>query len=119
MADEYEKDYLGKFEDTAKERHALLLWLEYFVGTETYDRIVCTGPIGLDGILPANNTQRMAIEQNARDRLKALRLDAERHGITDEQLRKGRRAAHQMDFDRQKVELGRLRERFGYPQKKK
>lgn len=39
---------------------------EYHRITEAYDRRICTGPIGRDGMLPANNDERRAIESHAR-----------------------------------------------------
>jgi hypothetical protein len=51
---------------------------EYHRRTEEYDWLVCTGPIGRDGILPGNGRELGLINRNARELLKELEIRAER-----------------------------------------
>lgn len=56
----------GTFEPSAEDRYLHELAKEYHEKCEAYDRTVCTGPIGLDGILPANGREAGKICRNAR-----------------------------------------------------
>ena len=59
----------------------------YYERTEAYDRTVCTGPIGRDGIMPANYREMALINRNALAVLKDVQEQAERLGYTREQLK--------------------------------
>lgn len=60
----------------------------YHDETEAYDRSVCTGPIGPDGIIPANHREMGMINMNARDVMHKLTKQAEAIGITKSELHK-------------------------------
>lgn len=59
---------------------------EYYRRTEAYDRTVCTGPIGRDGILPATDQERRLIAINARAVLCDLHRRAECLGYDKKQF---------------------------------
>lgn len=62
----FRKEYLGMFaEPSPEERRAIEVWCWYYVSTELYDRRVCSGPMGHDGIMPANNSERWVCERHA------------------------------------------------------
>ncbi len=44
------------------------LAVQYHVDCELYDRTVCTGGMGKDGVLPANRTEQQKIEAHALDK---------------------------------------------------
>ena len=48
-------------------------WLGYYRRCEAYDRAVCTGPMGRDGILPATGHEAGMIGRNARAEMAELR----------------------------------------------
>lgn len=60
---------------------------EYCRRTEAYDRTVCTGPIGRDGILPATPREMSLIGRNAFAIKKELEQRALENGYTAEQFR--------------------------------
>lgn len=59
---------------------------EYFLRTEQYDRTVCSGPIGRDGIMPANAHEHGAINRNARQVRRELIERAEEAGFSKKQF---------------------------------
>lgn len=71
----------GTFEPNIEERYLHELAKEYHETTEAYDRTVCTGPIGRDGIFPANSHERGLIGKHARTILKGLTKKARERGI--------------------------------------
>jgi len=58
----------------------------YHTECEAYDRTVCTGPVGQDGILPANPRELGMINRNAHAVRKGLEEEAQREGIGREEL---------------------------------
>ena len=60
-------------------------WLDYYMACEAYDRTVCTGPIGRDGIQPATAREFGLINQNARREMAEMRRRYPH--ATDEQWR--------------------------------
>lgn len=85
--------YIGTFEPTPRTQLDELAD-EYHERCEAYDRTVCTGPVGRDGILPATNSELRLINRNA----SAVRRDIERRalmlGYSHEQVA---RAIHQWE----------------------
>ncbi|PZP30425.1 MAG: hypothetical protein DI603_14980 [Roseateles depolymerans] len=65
---------------------------EYQQRTEAYDRTVCTGPVGVDGVMPATPRELALIGRHAQDVLRSIRLRAERDGYSVEQLQEAMRA---------------------------
>ena len=61
----FDQEYLGTFELTEQDQYLHRLAEEYHTRCETYDRTVCTGPVGRDGILPATDWERREITRNA------------------------------------------------------
>lgn len=59
---------------------------QYHRQTEAYDRRVCTGPMGRDGILPADGYEQRLINRNAHEMRKVLEAEAAKHGYTPAQL---------------------------------
>jgi hypothetical protein len=59
---------------------------EYHERCETYDRLVCTGPIIDNSIMPATHDERRLIERNARTVLAELTDRARCLGYTYRQL---------------------------------
>lgn len=58
----------------------------YHTECEAYDQTVCTGPMGQDGIMPANPHEMALINRNAHAVRKALEEEAQREGIGREEL---------------------------------
>ena len=71
----------GTFESSAEDKYLHELAKEYHEKCEAYDRTVCTGPIGRDGILPVNSHERKLICENARVLLRGLMRKAKERGI--------------------------------------
>lgn len=74
MIDDYAKEYLGTFPPPDKLLDDLAR--EYHERCEAYDRTVCTGPVGRDGILPGGPGEFALINKNA-------------HGVLTELIRRG------------------------------
>ena len=53
----------------------------YHIECEEYDRTVCTGQIGRDGIMPATPHEMARINRNAQAVRKRILFDAERDGL--------------------------------------
>jgi len=66
-------EYLCVFEPSDCDKYLYDLSEEYHRRTEEYDLYVCTGPMGRDGILPANNYQYCLINKNAIKILRELK----------------------------------------------
>lgn len=86
-AEQYRALFYGEFSIEAKERELMDLAEEYDRRTELYDRMVCTGPIGLDGIMPATHAERAAINRHARQVRRELVDRAVRAGFTETQFK--------------------------------
>lgn len=54
----FAEQFLCTFEWTEADQQRREAALRYVHETEAYDRTVCTGPIGRDGIMPANASER-------------------------------------------------------------
>jgi hypothetical protein len=76
--------FYGEFSIEAKDRDLVALAEEYYHRTELYDRTVCTGPIGPDGIMPATPAELATINRHA---------DQVRRELVDRALRAGFTAA--------------------------
>ena len=50
-------------------------WLMYYMRCERYDRMVCTGPMGRDGIRPMGPVELGRINGNANHEMKIFRAD--------------------------------------------
>ena len=58
----------------------------YHKECEAYDQTVCTGPMGRDGIMPANPREMALINRNANAVRKIIEEDAFAQGIGREEL---------------------------------
>lgn len=58
----------------------------YHTECEAYDRMVCTGPAGRDGVMPASPIELAMINRNARAVRKSLEEEAQQEGISREEL---------------------------------
>lgn len=74
---------LGSFELTPHDKLLHELAVEYHQRTEAYDRTVCSGPIGRDGIMPATARETALVNRNALHVLKELtqRAGGDREGL--------------------------------------
>jgi hypothetical protein len=79
---DFQSEYLGEFKITEKDKYLHHLAKEYNLRCESYDRKVCTGQIGRDGIVPATREEMGIISRHARQVMKELTQRAERkHGL--------------------------------------
>ena len=62
---EFKQEYFTEFRNPPWNKEVAALVENYYVRTEKYDRLICTGPMGKDGILPANGIELGLICQNA------------------------------------------------------
>lgn len=85
---EYEQEWCP----TESEIKAMELAKRYRDQTEAYDRTVCTGPIGRDGILPRTPRETALINRNAVKVRREIMAEAAAHGISAEQMRQAFRA---------------------------
>lgn len=70
---------------------------QYHQRTEAYDRTVCTGPMGRDGILPADGYERGLINSHARRVANELGAKIATLGFTPKQWQRAiYDAAHEM-----------------------
>ncbi|WP_225775918.1 hypothetical protein [Pseudomonas sp. Marseille-Q5115] len=70
--DLFAQQHLGSFAVTDREIALRAIAEGYHQGTEAYDRTVCTGPLGVDGVLPATAHEQGLITKNARYELGLL-----------------------------------------------
>jgi len=85
---DFRKEYVGVWKPTPKDRYLHDLAEEYHRRTEEYDKMVCTGPMGRHGVLPANGIERGKIERNALELLRELQYRAVRQcGATGREVR--------------------------------
>lgn len=73
--------------------HAFHLWCWYYLETETYDRMVCTGPIEGGCIHPMNPEEMGRIQRNAALTARLVLAEEHRLGITPEESRRGKEQA--------------------------
>jgi len=85
--EDFVREYLGTFEYVEQDQYLHKLAEEYHTRCEDYDRRVCTGPIGRDGILPMTNQEMGAINRNALAVRKELQDRAYlEHGILSKEV---------------------------------
>lgn len=77
----------GQFSIEGSDPDLVKLAAEYYERTEAYDRTVCTGRIGRDGIMPANGAELEAVNRNAAQVRAQLVDRALRAGFTAEQFK--------------------------------
>lgn len=91
--DAFRAAYCGTFEPDPLLPQAVSLWRSYYAQCESYDRTVCTGPMGRDGILPATSHERGLISRHAAEQRDATRRAAEEAGIPGDTMHKAREIA--------------------------
>lgn len=79
--------FQGEFSIEAQDRELVALAEEYDRRAEAYDRTVCTGPIGPDGIMPATHAELAAINRHAHQVRRELVDRAVRSGFTEAQFK--------------------------------
>lgn len=84
---QYRALFYGEFSIEAQDRDLVTLAEEYNRRTELYDRTVCTGPIGPDGIMPATHAELVAIGRHAHQVRRELVDRALRAGFTEAELK--------------------------------
>jgi hypothetical protein len=77
----------GEFSIEGRDPDLVKLAAEYHRRTEEYDRMVCTGPIGRDGIMPATRAELGAIDRHARQVRAELVDRALQAGFTEPQFK--------------------------------
>jgi hypothetical protein len=71
----------------------------YYRRAEEYDRTVCTGPIGRDGIMPATSREFAAINRNANELLQELKRKAAELGFGTAEFAEAMRIASREPID--------------------
>ena len=85
--EQYQALFYGEFSIEGQDPDLVNLAAEYYRRAEEYDRTVCTGPIGPDGIMPATRAELAAINRHA-DQLRRELVDrAMRIGFTAAQFK--------------------------------
>lgn len=79
-------EYLNEWQPSERDNRLHELATRYHTECETYDQTVCTGPIGQDGIMPANPHEMAMSCRNAHAVRKRLTEEAAREGIGREEL---------------------------------
>lgn len=79
-------EYLNEWQPSERDNRLHELATRYHIECETYDRTVCTGPVGKDGIMPANYREMALINKNAHKVRDRLTEEAAREGIGREEL---------------------------------
>lgn len=72
--EQYRALFYGEFTIEGRDPDLVNLAAEYYRRAEEYDRTVCTGPIGPDGIMPATPAELAAINRHA-DQLRRELVD--------------------------------------------
>ena len=80
--DQWQKEW----ESTERDNRLHELATRYHTECESYDRTVCTGPMGRDGIMPATPREMALINRNAHVVRKRLMEKAAREGIGRDEL---------------------------------
>lgn len=70
-----------EWKPTELDERLYVLATRYHIECESYDRIVCTGPIREDSIMPMNYHEMALINRNARVVRNRLEEEARREGI--------------------------------------
>lgn len=79
-------EYMSEWQPTERDKRLHELATRYHTKCEAYDRTVCTGPTGKDGIMPATYREMALINQNAHAVRKQIEEEAAREGIGREEL---------------------------------
>ena len=79
-------EYLNEWQPTERDNRLHELATRYHAECEAYDRTVCTGPAGRDGVMPANPRELGLINRKAHAVRKNLEEEAQREGIGREEL---------------------------------
>ena len=82
----YAELYECEWRPTKREMRLWEFAERYTTRCETYDRSVCTGPIKHGAIMPATHRELTQINQNASKVRKEIFAEAEREGITWQEL---------------------------------
>ncbi len=77
----------GKFSIEGRDPDLVKLAAEYYRRCEEYDRMVCTGPITRDGIMPATQAEFRAINRKAHQVRAELVERALQAGFTEPQFK--------------------------------
>ncbi len=77
---------LGNFEITERDQKLHELATRYHTECELYDRTVCTGPVGMDGVMPATPREMGLINRNAKAVRSRIEAEATSDGFTREEL---------------------------------
>lgn len=85
--EQYRALFYGEFSIEGRDPDLVELADEYHRRTEAFDRTVCTGPIGRDGIMPANARELGLINANAQRIRRELVDRAVRAGFTEAQFK--------------------------------
>jgi hypothetical protein len=85
--EQYRALFYGEFSIEGQDPDLVALAEEYDRRTELYDRTVCTGPIGPDGIMPATHAELAAINRHAHQVRRELVDRAVRAGFTEAQFK--------------------------------
>lgn len=83
---EWQREQLQEWQPTERDNRLHELATRYLTECEAYDLTVCTGPIGYNGILPANPHEMALINRNAHAVKKRLIEEAAREGIDYKEL---------------------------------
>lgn len=86
-ASDFKKQYLQDW-DVARASKLYAFAKEYHDRCEAYDRTVCTGPIGRDGIMPANHAELGTINRNAHEVLRDVLRRAKDEGLAGEEVQR-------------------------------
>lgn len=87
---DFAAEYTGNFAEDPLLPQAVALWRFYYAQCEAYDRTVCTGGMGRDGVLPANSHETALIGRHARGQWYATWEAAVAAGIPDDTMQRAR-----------------------------
>lgn len=79
---DFPQEYACQFAQSDNEIELRKLAHDYHQLTETYDRMICTGPVLNDGIVPADGIERGRINKNARKVYDLLFIEAQKLGFS-------------------------------------
>ncbi|MEO7065363.1 MAG: hypothetical protein ABI114_00480 [Rhodanobacter sp.] len=80
------EEYQCVWKPTERDLKMAELARRYHTEAEAFDRTVCTGPIREGSILPATPREMAAISKNAHELRREIMANAERHGITRDEM---------------------------------
>jgi hypothetical protein len=79
-------EWQQEWQPTERDNRLHELATRYHTECEAYDRTVCTGPLGRDGIMPATPNEMGLINRNAHAVRKSMEKEAARENIGREEL---------------------------------